>query len=179
MNTLEALEAREALIEAHTVVIGLGNPILSDDGVGIRAARLIKERLNGRADVRVSEIYAGGIRLIDEMAGFDRALIIDAIQTDKRNAEEALEALEAREALPGSIYKLKVDDLPNSRNTGSTHDMTLPLALEMGKMLGMKLPDEIDIWAIEAKDVNTFGEVLSDEVEKSLHIVVENVLGCL
>ncbi|MBF0566737.1 MAG: hydrogenase maturation protease [Nitrospirae bacterium] len=165
-----------------TIIIGLGNPILRDDSVGPRAVRLIKERLGREmpegigtdvkpdfkaddgADVKVSEIYAGGIRLLDEMSGYDRAFIIDSIVTGET---------------PGTIYRLTADDLPQSRNSGSIHDMTLPMALGMGRMLGMRLPEEILIWAIEAKDVDSFGEELSEEVEKSLPLVVNSVLGSL
>ncbi|MEO5356313.1 MAG: hydrogenase maturation protease [Nitrospirae bacterium YQR-1] len=152
-----------------TIVIGLGNPLLRDDSVGPKAARLIRQRLEGdmlchRADVRVSEVYAGGIRLLDAMAGFDRAFIIDSIITGKP---------------PGTVYKLTPQSLPQTRNCGCSHDMTLPMALGMGKMLGMELPTDIQIWAIEAKDINCFGEELSLEVERSLPMVINDVMDVL
>ena len=55
----------------RTVIVGLGNPILSDDGVGVYAARLLAERLAG-ASVVVSESSLGGLRFLDLLAGFDR-----------------------------------------------------------------------------------------------------------
>ncbi|MBF0553138.1 MAG: hydrogenase maturation protease [Nitrospirae bacterium] len=151
-----------------TIIIGLGNPILRDDSVGPIAARLIGQRLDAEcssrsADISVSEVYAGGIRLLDEMAGYDRAVIIDSIVTGD-NA-------------PGTVYRLTPFSLPQTRNCGSSHDITLPMALGMGRMLGMAMPSEIHIWAIEAEDVNTFGEWLSVEVEKSLPGVINGVLS--
>ncbi|MBF0465799.1 MAG: hydrogenase maturation protease [Nitrospirae bacterium] len=149
-----------------TIIIGLGNPILCDDSVGPKAARLIRERLNNdvspeRGCVSVSEVYAGGIRLLDKISGYDRAIIIDSIVTGEA---------------PGTVYRLTPESLPQTRNCGSSHDMTFPMALSMGKMLGMSLPSDIQIWAIEAKDVNSFGEELSGEVEGALPNVINDVL---
>ncbi|MBF0487223.1 MAG: hydrogenase maturation protease [Nitrospirae bacterium] len=147
-----------------TIIIGLGNPILRDDSVGPRAARLIGQRLDAedRVDISVSEVYAGGIRLLDAMTSYDRAIVIDSIVTGS-NA-------------PGTVYRLTPDSLSQTRNCGSSHDMTLPMALRMGRALGMALPFEVHIWAVEVQDVNTFGEWLSVEVESSLPDVVNGVL---
>ncbi len=153
----------------RTIIIGMGNPILRDDSVGPKAARLIRERLSAEwpqcgADISVSEAYAGGIRLLDELAGYDRAVIIDSIITGTANA-------------PGTIYRLTPESLAKTRNCGSSHDMTLPMALSMGRMLGMELPAEIHIWAIEAQDAATFGEELSVEVARALPLVINGVLS--
>jgi hydrogenase maturation protease len=151
-----------------TIIIGLGNPILRDDGLGPRAARLIRQRLDTETpsrgtDISVLEVYAGGIRLLDYMTGYGRAVIIDSIVTGD-NA-------------PGTVYRLTPEGLPQTRNCGSSHDMTLPMALDMGRMLGMPLPSEIHIWAVEARDVGTFGEELSAEVERALPRVIDGVLN--
>ncbi|MBF0459021.1 MAG: hydrogenase maturation protease [Nitrospirae bacterium] len=153
--------------QLKTIIIGLGNPILCDDGVGPRAARLIRERLNAEklrvSDISVSEVYAGGIALLDKITGYDRAVIIDSIITGD-NA-------------PGTVYRLTPLSLAHTRNCGSSHDMTFPMALDMGRMLGMSLPSEIHIWAIEAKDAFTFGEELSVDVENSLPRVINDILS--
>jgi hydrogenase maturation protease len=145
-----------------TLVIGLGNMILKDDGVGIRAAHVISKRVGVREDIDVVELSVGGMRLMEEMAGYDRVLLIDAVMTGK-NA-------------PGTVSRLDIDDLAMSLHTSSTHDTTLACALEGGKRLGIKVPVEISIWGIEARDVNTFGEDLSPEVGAAIPQVVEEVL---
>ena len=144
-----------------TIVIGLGNPILSDDSVGVRIARELKERIEsaGQSDVEVIEMYAGGIRLMDAMAGYDRAVIIDSMVTGVER--------------PGTLLRLSLSDLVTTRNTLSVHDMDLPTALEMGRTLGMPIPSEVVIWGIEAKDVENFGEELTAEVEASLSSTIE------
>ena len=62
------------------LVLGLGNPLVSDDSVGLRVAERLKPLLADRPDVEVSEDYWGGLRLMERMIGFDRAIIIDAMQ---------------------------------------------------------------------------------------------------
>lgn len=148
-----------------TIIIGLGNPILSDDGVGIKVAReLISLRITHRSlrDVHITEVYAGGIRLMDEMVGYDRAVIIDAMAT--------------QDNMPGTIRSLSFSDLISTRNMVCAHDMNLPTALEMGKALGLRLPSDIRILGVEAADVENFGEELTEEVKKAVPVVVEKVV---
>ena len=145
-----------------TVIVGLGNPILTDDSDGINIARKLKGFFGNESSVDVLEVYAGGIRLIDVLEGYERAVIIDAIVTGKE--------------MPGTIFRLSLSDLPSTRNTLSVHDMDLPTALELGKTLGLCLPHDITIWAIEAGDVETFSENLTEDVEKAVPFVVENIL---
>ena len=148
-----------------TVVIGIGNPILTDDSVGVKVAGILRDRLDGRRDIDVIELYAGGIRLMDAMVGYERAAIVDSIVTDG--------------VTPGKIFCLSPADLVSTRNTVSTHDMNLPTALEMGRMLGIPLPSEIMIWGIEAKDVENFSEELTEDVAKAVPGVVEKIIHYL
>lgn len=148
-----------------TVIIGLGNPILRDDSVGIKVAREINSLLATRYSLQhidVVEVYAGGLRLMDEMAGYDRAVIIDAMVTGS--------------AKPGSFRIFPLSSLISTKNMTCMHDSNVLTALDLGKMLGLKLPDNITVIGIEAKDVGTFGEELTEDVEKAVHIVVKKVM---
>ncbi|BCB95203.1 hydrogenase expression/formation protein [Dissulfurispira thermophila] len=147
-----------------TVVIGLGNPILSDDSVGIKVAREI-ERFkiqNSKLKINIIEAYAGGLRLMDELIGYDRAIIIDAMVTGN--------------VKPGSFKVLPLSSLVTTRNISCTHDTNILTAIEFGKMLGLKLPDDITIIGIEAKDVETFAEELTDDVHKAVTIVASKIV---
>ncbi|MFC1927886.1 hydrogenase maturation protease, partial [Chloroflexota bacterium] len=62
------------------LVLGIGNPILSDDGVGIKVAREVEKNLND-PQITVSEASAAGLSLLDSILGYDRVIIVDAIQT--------------------------------------------------------------------------------------------------
>ena len=145
-----------------TIVIGVGNPIRRDDGIGVEVARLVREKIS-RGDVRVTEVCAGGLRLVDEMAGYDRAIIIDAIQTGG--------------GAPGTVYCFAPQDLKPTLNTDCMHDTTLTDALNAGRELGIRLPDDITIFAVEAVDVDHFGESMTDEVAAAAGGVADRVLA--
>ncbi|TAN45798.1 MAG: hydrogenase maturation protease [Nitrospirae bacterium] len=146
-----------------TIVIGLGNPILTDDSVGIKIARELKARLSNDCEgVEIVELYAGGIRLIDVLAGYDKAIIVDAMLTGEHK--------------PGTIHRFSSTNLTSTRNAMSMHDLDLPGALELGRMLGIRLPEDFRIWGIEADDVETFSEELTHQVACSVRPVVEEVM---
>ena len=146
-----------------TLVLGLGNPLLKDDSIGLRVAQELRAKINNAPEVEIGEDYWGGLRLMERMIGFDRAIIIDAICTG---------------ADPGTIHLLSPDDIPTQRSA-SAHDVNLPTALEFGRQAGAKLPtsEDIILIGVEAADVQTFDETLSPEVENAFPMVLEVVLS--
>lgn len=148
-----------------TLVLGLGNPLLKDDSVGLCVAQQLRTELNGIPDTEIGEDYWGGLRLMERMIGFDRAIIIDAIRTG---------------AEPGTIHLLSPDDLPTQRSA-SVHDVNLSTALEVGRHAGAHLPDSNQIFlvGVEAADVHTFGVELSPEVARAIPHAIEAVLSVL
>jgi len=145
----------------RTLILGLGNTILSDDGVGCRVAMALKDRLN-TPDVDIMEASIAGLDFLDLLTGYDRTIIIDAIQTEK--------------GTPGQIYRFGPDILTSTRHAGTPHDVNLATALELGKRLNMKLPRQIIIFAIEVKDVTSFSEECTPEVMKAIPACVRMVL---
>jgi hydrogenase maturation protease len=153
-----------------TLVIGLGNPILTDDGVGVKVAFAVRDRLAaaGENDIEVTEASVGGLHLMEMMVGCDRVILVDAIQT--------------RDGQPGTIHCLTLDDIDSrlpTQHSASAHDMNLPTALEMGRRLGLALPEKIEIFAIEAEDVVTFGEKCTPNVAAVVPYVTELILKSL
>ncbi len=150
----------------RTIVIGLGNPILCDDGVGWRVAQEVQKRLpeNDLNEIEVDCFALGGISLMERLEGYDRAVIIDAIQT--------------RNGVPGTLYQLSLNDLPTF-NTTAIHDASLKTALDMGRSLGARLPRQIAIFAIEAVRLWEFGEELTPQVEASVEPAIQQVIQAL
>lgn len=144
-----------------TLVLGLGNPILTDDGVGPLVARELEGKLDQR-EVTIMETSQAGLNLLDLLAGYDRAIIIDAIQTVGGKA--------------GQIYRLKSGALNATRHAASTHDVNLATALELGNKLGLALPKQIDIFAIEVADTNTFSEECTLEVREAIPVCAEMII---
>jgi hydrogenase maturation protease len=149
----------------RTLVLGLGNPILRDDGVGIRVAERLRPLLADRPEISVEEDYWGGLRLMERMIGYDRAIVIDATAPGDE---------------PGRIRLLAPDSIATQRSA-SAHDVNLPTALELGRMAGAHLPpaEEIVLVGIEAADVLNFGEDFTPEVEAAVPLATKAVLAIL
>jgi hydrogenase maturation protease len=149
-----------------TLILGLGNPILTDDGVGVRVGRA----LSGRAlppEVFFAEAGVGGLRLLETIAGYERVILVDAILTPGGR--------------PGEINLLQPRDLRISLHSGSAHDLSFAAALALGRELGMKIPEDqnIKIVAIQVEDVQTLGEKMTPAVEASVPLAVKAVLDAL
>jgi len=151
--------------EVRTVVIGVGNTTLRDDGVGVLVAREIASRLDGGADAAVIDLGAGGLRLMEAMAGYDRAIVLDALMTGV--------------VAPGTTVELQLEDLVAARNLGCVHDMNLPVALEWGRAVGISLPVEIRLFGVEAADVTTYGETLTRRVAAAVPELAARVLSLI
>jgi len=138
----------------RSLILGLGNAILGDDAVGLRVARAIAERWGMTEGLMVAEEESGGLALVEQLAGFDRVLLVDAIQTG---------------AAPGTLHRLAVDSIPTQR-TATAHGINLRLALEVGRRSGVSLPPDsaISILGIEAAEVMTFSDTLSLEVQLAI-----------
>lgn len=146
-------------------IIGLGNTILSDDGVGIYAAREIGRRLAhaGLASaVDVVESEVAGFALMELLAGCRRAILVDSIQFD--NLE------------PGTVVQIAPHDLRTSLRLRSVHEIDLPTALGLGRHLGLRMPEDITIFGIQAEDAQTFGESLSPAVALGMQRAVDSIM---
>lgn len=149
----------------RTLVIGLGNPLIRDDSVGLKVAAALQRLLAGRPEVEVEQDFWGGLQLMERMAGYQRAIVVDAIQTG---------------APPGTIHQLTLDSIPTQRSA-SAHDVTLPTALAFGREAGLTLPaqDQVLLVGIEAEDILTFDEECSPAVQEVIPQAVRLVLNLL
>ena len=143
-----------------TLVLGLGNPIVSDDGVGLRVAARLRSMIS-REDVTIAEAELGGINLLELINGYYRAILIDAIQTPN--------------GFPGSIYRLTPQSIKRSRHVESTHGLNFADSIELGRKLDMALPKEIIIFAIEASDISTFCEECTSLVKRAIPICADRI----
>jgi hydrogenase maturation protease len=152
--------ARVILRPVKTLVLGLGNPLLGDDAVGLKVAALVRERLGERAGVDVAEEEAGGLRLMERMTGYDRAVLVDACVSG---------------TAPGTIRRIGPDELPTQR-TAIAHGIDLPRALALGRSLGLPMPEVVRVVAIEADSVLEFREYMTPAVAAAVEPAVAAVL---
>lgn len=132
-----------------SLVVGLGNPMLTDDGVGVLVARAVEQALATRAhsQVEVVEASVGGLRLMEMMVGYDRVILVDALLGGGE--------------VPGTVLRWTLADLDTmapTQHMASAHDATLPTALEAARRLGLQVPDDVAVFAIAAQNVDEFGD---------------------
>ena len=148
-----------------TIVIGLGNPILGDDGAGWKVVEALQNNLPTNIDVDC--LAGGGLSVMERLVGYDRAVIVDTLNTGQREK--------------GSIKVFSLESLPNPflGHLGSAHETNLMTALEVGRSLGAHLPDTLTVVGIESPDVFDFDESLSPEIEAAIPAAARQVLEIL
>lgn len=151
-----------------TLVVGLGNPILGNDGVGWKVVEEIQRQLPADAPVDVTCLSVGGLGLMEHLIGYQRAILVDAFARGKNDQI-------------GSILVLKLSDLPNysAFHTTSTHDTSLQNAIELGKSMGAQLPEDIKIVGISIDRIEEFGETLSQPVADAVPFAARIVMDLL
>ncbi|MBI4674135.1 MAG: hydrogenase maturation protease [Chloroflexi bacterium] len=163
----------------HVLVLALGNPLLGDDGVGWRVAEMLQLQLRATEmsapfaishspsairhpppAIEIDFACSGGLALMERLIGYERVLLIDAVQLD----DEPI----------GSVRQLRLEDLPDpsAGHSASAHDTTLSNALAVGRALNAPLPTQVEVIAIQAARVYDFSETLSPVVDAAVPYAV-------
>ncbi len=156
-----------------TLIVGLGNPILTDDGVGVKVAYQVEAALTEaqRENITVTEASVGGLRLMELMVGYDRVIIIDAIIHPNGSGHE-----------PGTIFRMSKQDLKDispTQHSASAHDTTLNTALDMADRMGLPLPQEVLIFAVEVEEIFVFSDDPTPAVAAAIPKVTAMVLEAI
>ncbi len=145
----------------RTLLIGVGNPFLGDDGVGVYVVEKVEGSTGSIPELDVKTVSTGGIHLLEEILGYDRVILVDGIVTDGH---------------VGAIYKLKPSDLAETSHFSSPHDLTFASAYEMGIRFSPDImPKNMEIYCIEIQRSTNFSEKLSPAVKKAAESVVDMI----
>jgi hydrogenase maturation protease len=145
---------------ARMLVLGLGNDILTDDAIGLLVSRRLRIELVNHPGIEVRETPEMGLSLLDHLAGYAQAVIIDSIQTGN--------------APPGTVHELNAASL--AQLTGRTpHFVGLGEALALGRRLGLEMPGEVSLFAVEVSDPFTLGVRLSPQLEEAFPAILERI----
>ena len=142
-----------------TLILGMGNPILSDDGVGLLAAEKLRDRIP-ETDVASSAMI--GLSLFDLIIGYDTLFIIDAMTT--------------REGKMGELKKIGEDDRYGTLHLFSSHGMNIFELMELGVRCGYDMPRLLAVYGIEIGNKVAFGEALSLALNEKLPAIVEEII---
>ncbi|MFW9922116.1 MAG: hydrogenase maturation protease [Candidatus Thorarchaeota archaeon] len=155
MNSIssEVLTPNES---GKSLIIGVGNPILSDDGVGIHIVKILQKKFQHISNLEFDELSTGGLSLAERFIGYKNVLMIDAM------------ALEG--GIPGAVYRLTIEDFKNTVHTYCAHDCNLATAYEIlkEKLGAEKMPENVVIIGIEVEVITEFSETLTKTVQKAL-----------
>lgn len=148
-----------------TLVLGLGNSILGDDGVGWKVAEAVQAIVHGSVEVDWASL--GGLSLMERMVGYPYVIIIDCMETGLSPV--------------GTVRSLPLAELenPSAGHTASAHDTSLITALKTAHAMGAHIPFRVMVVTIEAKLSYEFSESLTPEIAAAVPVATREVLKLL
>jgi len=167
------------------LVLCLGNDILRDDGVGWAIADALEASLpeprippfdtaqggpealegpNPESRISVKRSALSGFYLLDEVTGWDRVLVVDAVRTGQHP--------------PGTVLSFPVEALGTEAGP-SPHAVGLPTVMRLGRQSGVPLPSWLHVVAVEVDDMESFVEGLTPAVEAAVPEAVAIVRSVL
>lgn len=142
--------------------MGIGNPILSDDSVGLRVVDKIEEILSPNYHIDFYKLALSGIALLDIISGYNHLILIDVIKTGKDEV--------------GTLNKYEVSDFKDSIHLSSPHQLNFPTVIKLARKTGIPIPDKIDIFTIEVDNIYTISEECSPTIKKKIPEIAGEII---
>ncbi|MHA1200034.1 MAG: hydrogenase maturation protease [Candidatus Heimdallarchaeaceae archaeon] len=145
-----------------SLIIGLGNPIVGDDGIGIKVMEHIKDKKNLPMNTDVlADVSMAGLSLVERFRGYDKVILIDSIQTGHNPI--------------GNVVQLRPEEFSLTLHTSDYHNMDLITALEFSKKMYDDVPKDIKIIGIEIIKPNEFSDKLSSHLRSRFENITNQV----
>jgi len=136
---------------------------MGDDGVGIHVVRTLKKKLESRTDLEFKELSVSGLRLVEEMLGYDEVFVIDSIESKNKKT--------------GRIREFSPDQFKETEQTASPHITNFATALEFYRRLEpSEIPATIRIFTIDIEPKLAFSEEMSELVRDAATKLVEQII---
>ncbi|MDP1620745.1 MAG: hydrogenase maturation protease [Bacteroidales bacterium] len=133
------------------LVLGIGNEILTDDGIGVRLVDDLKDK-GFPPEVVFEKGTVGGLEILEFIQGYQEVLFLDAIKTTDGKA--------------GDVYHMDLSDFLETLHLSNLHDVSFIQAIRLGKELGFDLPARLRIFAVEIVEDRVFSRNFTCEIEK-------------
>ncbi|MFC2124656.1 hydrogenase maturation protease [Bacteroidota bacterium] len=146
----------------NTLILGIGNDILTDDGIGPKLVQELQKEIN-HPDIVFDTAAAGGLEILEIIKNFKKVIIIDAIKT--------------KDGIPGTIYYLTPSHFKETLHISSFHDVNFLTALELAEELSIPVPSQIEIIAIEILEDLTFSADFSPPIAEKYPDILSEVMG--
>jgi hydrogenase maturation protease len=150
------------VINKKTLILGLGNDILTDDGIGPRLVHDLAQMIDN-PNVRFDTASCGGLEIMEYIKGYEKVVFIDAIRN--------------RNGVPGDVYYFVPSDFRETSHLSSLHDVNFLTALKLGNTLNLGLPSDLHIIAIEIIEDREFSEEFTPPLKEKYDAILGNVLA--
>lgn len=142
------------------LIIGLGNEYCGNDALGIIIARELK---NSMADWDLKTGAFSGINFLEEIEGYDWIVVIDSL---------------CRPDVPdGEIIELKIEDFAGVKNFSYIHSLNFASAIELGRHLELKLPENIRIFGITVNKKGDIGQEIEESLKAKIDTIIQNIIN--
>lgn len=135
----------------NILVFGVGNEILTDDGIGPKLVKRLQKEYQ-QSGISYDTAFLGGMELLEYIQGYEAVVFIDAIRT--------------RNGIPGDVYHLGLSDFKETLHLSNVHDISFTTAFELGEKLGLEIPKQVHIIAVEILEDLIFSNDFSPEIQK-------------
>jgi hydrogenase maturation protease len=139
-------------VAARPLVLGLGNDLLGDDGVGLWLVETLRRRPS-LAGFDFETADGSGLGLLDLLDGHDRAYVVDCIAAGNGDV--------------GRVERLSAEELADRSVNLSSHYAGLPQVLALGRELGLAMPD-VRVLAVRVGDPFRIGTDFSPDLDRRL-----------
>ncbi|MFH1311689.1 MAG: hydrogenase maturation protease [Candidatus Eisenbacteria bacterium] len=143
---------------ANDILIGLGNPIMSDDGIGLLVSGKVQDLI---PDCDLELAPAGGFEVVDRMLGHRKAVIIDSMVTGKYP--------------PGTVVRIDTDSHLETLRSGHSHGINFLEAIEVARSCDARLPDEVIVYGVEVEDPFSLGEQVSQTLKDRIDGIAREI----
>ncbi len=145
----------------NILVLGLGNPVLGDDHIGILLVNDLQKFDHLRKNVHFQVSSQAGLYLLDLLIGFHQVIFIDAI-VDVR-------------ARPGTVKVWPLNNQPSYILGSSPHYIGVSSMIAIGKQLNIEMPEDLWLIGITIKEKLQISEQLSNEIRKQYQQILKQV----
>lgn len=143
------------------LVLGIGNVLLSDEGVGVRIVEAFERKYRVPDEVNVLDGGTSGMDLLSHITGVDTLIVADAVRSGKA---------------PGTVVRLDGDAVPALlRSKVSPHQVGLADVLASAMLMGEE-PKDLTLFGVEPETIDTamnLSDVVSAQVERVADLVAE------
>jgi len=146
--------------ENKILILGMGNDILTDDGIGIKITKVLEKKYPF-PNIIYDTLSLGGMEIIEYIRDFKMVIIIDAIKT--------------QDGIPGAVYHFIPENFKETTHLSNIHDISFLTSLKLAKELDIPTPEKVHIIAIEIVEDMVFSDDFTPQIQARYPEILEEV----